>query len=73
MRTAQKVQNEVLAQAISHAASPVNNCVTVSQGVVSCIPRLHTSTEELIKAADEALYESKNNGRNRATLSPFHT
>jgi diguanylate cyclase (GGDEF)-like protein len=73
MRTAQKVQNEVLALAISHAASPVNNCVTVSQGVVSCIPRLHTSTEELIKAADEALYESKDDGRNRATLSPFHT
>lgn len=73
MRTAEKVQNEILALAISHAASPVSNCVTVSQGVVACIPRLHTSTEELIKAADAALYESKNDGRNRASLSPFHT
>lgn len=73
MRVAKKIKGEMSALAISHAASPVSKTVTVSQGVVSCVPRLRTTAEELIKAADAALYESKNAGRNCVSLSPFDT
>lgn len=42
--------------------------VTISIGLVEFTPE-NMSSEELIKIADEALYRSKNNGKNRATLA----
>jgi diguanylate cyclase (GGDEF)-like protein len=42
--------------------------VTVSMGVASCLSA-GTLTEEVLKAADKALYRAKANGRNRVELA----
>jgi len=51
--------------AIPHARSAVDNNVTLSQGVVSLFPENETASEELIQRADQALYQAKQQGRNR--------
>ncbi|MDP3022384.1 MAG: diguanylate cyclase [Sulfuricurvum sp.] len=42
--------------------------MTLSGGISSCTS-FHETKDELIKMADDALYESKNNGRNQITLA----
>jgi diguanylate cyclase (GGDEF)-like protein len=42
--------------------------VTISLGVVSFDNRTNAAPEEIIKRADEALYQSKENGRNRTSV-----
>ena len=49
---------------ISHDDSPIRR-VTVSVGVASMVPAEGAMQEELIAAADRALYEAKRRGRNR--------
>ena len=39
--------------------------LTISLGVASVIPQINSDPVELIKEADQALYQSKGNGRNR--------
>ncbi|MNL57732.1 diguanylate cyclase [compost metagenome] len=51
------------AQNIPHAASPVSDRVTVSQGLALWQPGV--SARELIAGADKALYQAKQEGRNR--------
>jgi diguanylate cyclase (GGDEF)-like protein len=43
--------------------------VTASLGVATVEPGTETSVEELMQAADDALYDAKENGRNRVALS----
>lgn len=68
MEIAGLVKQRLEAAAIAHASSSVASHVTVSLGVVSCVPEIRTTIEDMIHAADKALYESKGNGRNQATL-----
>jgi diguanylate cyclase (GGDEF)-like protein len=51
--------------AIPHARSAVDPSVTLSQGIVSLIPDKETTCEHLIQHADQALYQAKQQGRNR--------
>jgi diguanylate cyclase (GGDEF)-like protein len=51
--------------AIPHARSAVDQSVTLSQGIVSLIPEKETTCEHLIQHADQALYQAKQQGRNR--------
>jgi len=51
--------------AMPHARSAVDKNVTLSQGIVSLIPEKETATEDLIQHADQALYQAKQQGRNR--------
>ncbi len=51
---------------IPNKASTVSSSITLSLGVSSLIPTANMSHDALIKDADNALYEAKNQGRNQA-------
>ena len=50
---------------IDHINSKVSKFVTVSLGVSTVIPNKDSSPEKLITSADNALYQAKQNGRNK--------
>ena len=52
-----------------HRDSPTADHVTVSLGGAVLVPREGLDEEILIGRADEALYRSKSDGRNRVTLA----
>lgn len=62
---ANKICNDIASEAIEFANTTIP--VTVSIGVSALRPE-HMTYEEIFSEADDALYMSKNNGRNRATL-----
>ncbi|TAF09825.1 MAG: diguanylate cyclase [Nostocales cyanobacterium] len=53
---------------IPHKKSLVSDHVTLSMGVATCIPSSEDQPEELVIKADQALYEAKNQGRDRIIL-----
>lgn len=61
-QVAERVLNAVRKLEIEHALSN-HKCITLSIGIASTVANF--SAEELIKEADDALYEAKNQGRNR--------
>jgi len=69
---ARTVNAVVASLAISHARSEVSRKVTLSQGVVSVTPEKDTSPEELIQWADQALYQAKQQGRDRYVVFGAH-
>jgi diguanylate cyclase (GGDEF)-like protein len=55
-----------------HAASKTSDHVTISVGVSYCFPgQSDIRPEQLVKAADEGLYEAKETGRNRVVKNPM--
>ncbi len=50
---------------LPHAFSPVSDRVTISVGLATTIPDLAVSPDLLIAAADNAMYQAKQQGRNR--------
>lgn len=54
---------------ISHSSSLTKDHVTVSIGVSSIIPSSGSIPEFLIKSVDQALYNSKDSGRNRISVT----
>jgi diguanylate cyclase (GGDEF)-like protein len=55
--------------AIPHARSSVSRTLTLSQGIASLVPTQETTSEKVIELADRALYEAKQQGRNRYAVS----
>lgn len=62
---AEQIQQSVAALQIPHAYSPAGSTVTLSMGLACAIPLSEENPEQLIAAADQALYTAKANGRNQ--------
>lgn len=65
---AEEIRQTILDLRIEHKSSPTHRYVSISLGVVTAIPKEDLNPNQLISAADEALYKSKHNGRNQVTL-----
>ncbi len=59
---------EISALAIEHKASDASDVVTISVGAATAYPHNAERPEQILRAADDALYESKAQGRNRAAV-----
>ena len=71
MKIAEKLRQGVEAMEIPHSASNVSDYVTISLGCSTTIPEIADDSSMLIRSADEALYLSKQNGRNLVTAKKF--
>ena len=66
---ANKIYDAISAMALPHEFSKVSDSVTLSMGVATLIPDENSTPEQLIAAADKALYAAKEKGRNQAVLA----
>ena len=64
--TAEMLRETVYELAIPHARSEIDGRVTISLGVAALPASAEVRTADLVALADEALYEAKHGGRNRA-------
>jgi diguanylate cyclase (GGDEF)-like protein len=64
-QVAEALQDELQRLKIPHASSSVNPYVTLSIGVAGMLPTRECALDKLLGIADEALYQAKENGRNR--------
>jgi diguanylate cyclase (GGDEF)-like protein len=65
VRIGERMRRALEALRLPHLASPEPHVITVSIGVSCGMPSESLSPNELIEAADVALYNAKNRGRNR--------
>ncbi len=71
LQVAEAMRNEVQNLKIAHAQSAVHKYVTISAGVVSLVPQYKLDPSTLITVADKALYQAKEQGRNRSIKKSF--
>ena len=64
---AEKIRQGLTARAIPHEYSDVAKTVTISIGAVSAVVTESRTADWFMKQADDALYQSKEHGRNRVT------
>ncbi len=65
---AERLRRGVESLGIPHIQNTAAPCVTISLGVASTVPdAVRSSPQQLLDAADQMLYESKTQGRNRVT------
>lgn len=62
---AESIQKAIRDLGIPHQQSDVSDIVTVSMGIATVIPSLGSSPDELVALADRALYDAKQQGRDR--------
>ena len=67
----EKLRQGMMAQAIPHAFSTVAEVVTISIGMVEAPPNKERNAEWYIQAADKALYQAKERGRNQVVIVSF--
>ncbi|MEB3883196.1 diguanylate cyclase domain-containing protein [Lyngbya sp. CCY1209] len=63
VEVARRIQDAIAALEIPHETSGVSDRLTVSQGIFSLIPTPESSPDRLLHAADVALYQAKQKGR----------
>ena len=69
LKVAQCIQAQIERLEIVHEYSPISDYITLSMGIATIRPTNEFSVQTLIGAADEALYQAKEQGRNRIVLS----
>ncbi len=70
-KVAQNLNKAVSNLKIEHKSSSIANYVTLSVGASSTVPSGNKTPEELLKTADQALYEAKETGRNKAVYRKY--
>ena len=66
---AERIREAIVDLALAHSESQTAPYVTLSMGVSAIVPSPESSLENLIAAADAALYQAKHDGRNRVVLA----
>jgi adenylate cyclase len=66
---AERISDRLRDLKLPHSSSQTSKYVTLSCGVASTSTRLLTSPKELIEQADKALYQAKEQGRDRTILA----
>jgi diguanylate cyclase (GGDEF)-like protein/PAS domain S-box-containing protein len=72
---AETIRATLASTMLEHAGNPPTNAITASFGVATVFPRISDSSvhaEDLIAAADTALYRAKRNGRNCVVSASQH-
>jgi diguanylate cyclase (GGDEF)-like protein len=66
---AEQVRAKTARAALPHAASPISRVVTVSVGVAAVVPDPKLAPAQLVEAADQALYQAKEQGRDQVAAA----
>lgn len=70
IKMAQTIQKNIAALQVAHEASSASDYVTLSMGIVTWVIDGDKEPKTMVEAADKALYEAKENGRDRFQVSP---
>ncbi len=62
---ARKICDRIASLKLPHARSSIGSYVTLSCGIATAVPSGEESPDTLIRSADSALYQAKNEGKNR--------
>ena len=65
MQVAERMKEEIARMDIEHCGSDTCEKVTISIGVSTVLPTREIKSTQLVDAADKALYQAKEAGRNR--------
>lgn len=65
VKVAERVRSGVEALAIPHGGSTISPVVTITIGIATITPDREAASDDLLAAADQALYQAKKEGRNR--------
>ncbi len=69
-QVAQLIQDQIRQLQSPHVKSDVSSYITLSLGISSIIPSGMTSPDHLVNAADSALYQAKQQGRDQIVVNP---
>ena len=69
-RIAEAIQTELQKRAMPHPASPLGARMTLSMGIFASYAHSALTPEQILEAADRALYQAKKQGRDRFCLHP---
>lgn len=73
MDIAASLREAIIAANIKHDSSPIEPFLTISIGISSVVPRTGLTVEDLVRSADNALYEVKASGRNDFRYEPVES